>query len=79
MKATELLPVTSIGGKTISLYNLMKEHHMAYRKRNDSDTWHWCRNCSNWPTSDYDERTDRPSYDLCNECKGKEKAGTCKS
>lgn len=49
-----------------------------YRKRRGSDTWHWCRNCSNWPTTeDYTERDTRPGYDLCNECKGKEKAGNC--
>lgn len=48
-----------------------------YRKRRGSDTWHWCRNCSNWPTEDYTERDTRPGYDLCNECKGKEKAGNC--
>lgn len=22
---------------------------MAYRRRRTHDTWHWCRNCSNWP------------------------------
>jgi hypothetical protein len=52
----------------------------TYRRKKDSDTWHWCRNCSNWPTSDYvDEyKVDRPtSGELCDECKGKEKAGTC--
>ena len=50
------------------------------RRKNGSDTWHWCRNCSNWPTSDYTEKAGRPtSGDLCNECKGKEKAGTCQA
>lgn len=51
---------------------------MKYRKRRGSDTWHWCTNCSNWPTSDYEEREGKPtSGELCNECKGKDKAGTC--
>ncbi len=50
-----------------------------YRKRKGTDTWHWCKNCSNWPTSNYDSKTTRPAYDLCNECKGKEKAGNCKN
>lgn len=49
-----------------------------YRKKRDSDTWHWCRNCSNDPTSDYTETEKRPDSDLCNECKGKEKDGTCR-
>ena len=48
-----------------------------YRRRKSSDTWHWCRNCSKWPTSNYDSRHTRPSYDLCNECKAKEKEGRC--
>ena len=24
-----------------------------WRKRQGTDTWHLCSNCSNWPTSDY--------------------------
>jgi hypothetical protein len=52
---------------------------MAYRRKKGSDTWHWCRNCSKWPTSSYDERTSKPSSgELCNECQSKEKAGTCR-
>jgi hypothetical protein len=51
---------------------------MAYRKRNGSDTWHWCRNCNAWPTSNYDERETKPSGgDLCNECKAKDANGNC--
>ena len=50
----------------------------TYRKKKGSDTWHWCRNCSNWPISDYDERDTKPtSGELDNECKAKEAAGTC--
>ncbi len=52
---------------------------MAYRRKKGYDTWHWCQNCSNWPTSNYDESQSKPSSgELCNECLGKEKAGTCK-
>lgn len=51
---------------------------MAYRRRNGSDTWHWCRNCNNWPTSDFVSRDTKPtSGDLCNECRAKEANGTC--
>jgi hypothetical protein len=52
----------------------------TYRKKKGHDTWHFCRNCSNWPTSDYEEQTSstRPkSGELDNECLAKEKAGTC--
>lgn len=51
----------------------------TYRKKRGSDTWHFCRNCSNWPTSDYDERHTRPtSGELDNECRSKQAAGTCR-
>lgn len=53
---------------------------MTYRKRNDKDTWHWCRNCSNWPTTNYKEQQTKPTTgELCNECQAKQKAGTCNS
>ena len=50
----------------------------TYRRRKDSDTWHWCKNCSNWPKEDYEEITTKPTYgELCDECKGKDKRGEC--
>lgn len=53
---------------------------MAYRKRNGSyDTWHFCANCTNWPTTDYKEQTSKPTTgELCDQCQAKEKAGNCK-
>lgn len=49
-----------------------------YRRKKGSDTWHWCRNCSNWPKWDYDSQSSKPtSGELDNECKAKEKAGDC--
>lgn len=54
-----------------------------YRKRKTgSDTWHWCKNCPNWPTSDYDSEwhsgKERPKTgELDNTCKSKEDNGTC--
>lgn len=53
----------------------------TYRRRKGKDTWHWCTNCSNWPISYYNKKTvsGRPSFgELCNECKAKEKEGTCR-
>ncbi len=54
----------------------------TYRKRKGHDAWHWCTNCTNWPTSDYDEEThpgtERPNTgELCNQCRSKEKDGEC--
>ena len=52
---------------------------MTYRRKNDSDTWHFCRNCSNWPTSNFDERHRRPTTgELCNQCLAKQRAGDCR-
>jgi hypothetical protein len=44
------------------------------RKRRGNDTVHFCRNCSNWPTTDYVESS---SGEQCNECKSKKANGTC--
>jgi len=52
---------------------------MAYRRRKGSDTWHWCRNCSNWPSTNFDEQSSKPTTgELCNECKAKDTVGTCR-
>ena len=49
-----------------------------YRRRRGTDTWHFCTNCSNWPTSDYESATTKPtSGEFCNECLAKERAGNC--
>lgn len=55
---------------------------VKYRKNKEYDAWHWCTNCSNWPTEDFDEielpKGQRPSTgELDNECKSKERVGTC--
>lgn len=48
------------------------------RRRRDSDTWHFCRNCSNDPEEDYLTREEEPSSgELCNECQAKERQGDC--
>jgi hypothetical protein len=45
-----------------------------------SDNWHWCRSCSNYPSTIAKSRDTRPtSGDLCNQCKSKENAGTCRT
>lgn len=49
-----------------------------YRRKKGHDAWHWCRNCSNWPTSDFEVRHEKPTDgELDNECKAKEKEGKC--
>lgn len=54
---------------------------MPYRKRNDRDVWHFCTNCSNWPTvpGTYTERTSRPTTgEFDNECRSKNKDNDCR-
>ncbi|HEV2763557.1 MAG TPA: DUF433 domain-containing protein [Pyrinomonadaceae bacterium] len=48
----------------------------TYRRRKGGDTWHWCVNCSTWPSSEYEEKP-TPGGDFCNECQARERAGTC--
>jgi hypothetical protein len=50
----------------------------TFRKKSGSDTWHFCSNCSQWPTSDYDEQETPTSGQRCNECKSKGETGNCK-
>lgn len=52
-----------------------------YVKAQGSDTWHWCRNCTSYPSqvgSTHDGG--RPSSgELCDQCKGKEHNNNCSS
>jgi len=59
--------------------NVVSDDQMTeYRKKKGSDTWHWCKNCSNWPESNYDVQHVKPTDDkLDNQCKAKDKKGTC--
>ena len=51
----------------------------TYRRKKGSDTWHWCKNCTNWPITDYIISHIKPtSGELCDQCKSKEKNNNCK-
>jgi hypothetical protein len=53
---------------------------MQYRRRKGKDTWHWCTNCGNWPTSDYDTSSTKPtSGELCDECLAKQRDSNCRT
>jgi hypothetical protein len=49
----------------------------TYRRKKGSDTWHFCTNCTQWPTSDYTDQSTKPSGDLCNQCKSKRDNNNC--
>jgi hypothetical protein len=56
----------------------------TYVQAPGKDTWHWCRNCNNYPVSVGQRVTlhskDRPgSGGLCKTCLGKEGNRTCQS
>lgn len=51
----------------------------TYVQAPGSDTWHWCKNCSHYPSHVAKRRTTRPSWDLCEQCKQKQRAGTCRT
>ena len=49
-----------------------------------SDTWHWCKNCTSYPSTIVKREThsgkERPrSGELDNQCLAKERNGTCNS
>jgi hypothetical protein len=51
-----------------------------YRKRHDENVWHWCGNCTDFPSSGYTNRLTKPPKDegeLCNACLAKEKKNYC--
>ncbi len=55
----------------------------TYVQAAGSDSWHWCRNCSNYPKSPAKRQQQtgktRPSSgELCDQCKGKERNGDCR-
>ena len=47
-----------------------------FRKRKGSYPWHFCTNCPDWPTSDYDERS-TAGDPLCDHCQQLERDGKC--
>lgn len=61
------------------LASSLEPPHAAYRRRLRQDTWHFCSNCSTWPTSAFEETSIRPEHDMmCNECLAKQFSGECR-
>jgi len=54
---------------------------MPFRKAGGSVTWHWCRNCSDWPANNFKQREDKPTAwigeSLCEECAANDTRCTC--
>lgn len=51
---------------------------MQWRRREGKDVWHFCGNCSKWPSKDFILAETKPTYgEGCNECRAKEKREDC--
>jgi DNA-binding response OmpR family regulator len=49
------------------------------RKKGFQSSWHFCRNCSQWPRVDYEQQHTAPALTdpLCNECESKRRTDNC--
>jgi hypothetical protein len=51
-----------------------------FRKKLVSDIWHFCANCSRWPTERYVATFHQPEHQsICLECRAKYQRGECTS
>ena len=51
-----------------------------YKRRKGHDTWHWCKECNDYPVmrSDVQATAYTPTTgQLCEQCKSKEEKGDC--
>jgi hypothetical protein len=39
--------------------------------------WHWCKNCSDYPSNAAGHTSVRPTGQLCDQCRAKERDGNC--
>jgi len=51
-----------------------------YRRQKGNTVWHWCRNCSKWPLTEFESVYMKPATgELDRECREKEEAGDCRN
>lgn len=43
---------------------------MIYRRPINTSHWHFCQNCKEWPSKNFEERRERPEdgLELCADC-----------
>ena len=50
----------------------------SYRKNHNTDLWHFCSNCTNWPVRDFDKYDHgAPLGEFCPECVENQRQGKC--
>jgi hypothetical protein len=50
---------------------------VEYVRGSETDKWHWCKNCTQYPMYLYQKTSLEPPSDLCDQCKAKEENGNC--
>jgi len=56
-----------------------------YRRKKGRYTWHWCKNCPNFPKGSFDlmyiksTKIRPPTKKFCKKCEKKEKRNDCRS
>jgi hypothetical protein len=65
--------------KSISIGETQRSQTRAvgYVKGSQIDTWHWCKNCTQYPMYIYRRTFDRPHSNLCIQCQAKEDNKDC--
>ncbi len=51
---------------------------MTIYVKSSNNMWHWCKNCSEYPTNIVDKTTNKPNYNLCFECAAKKRTNDCR-
>lgn len=51
---------------------------VEYVRGSQSDKWHWCKNCTQYPIYIYQKTSTEPTSDLCEQCKTREDNRDCK-
>jgi DNA-binding response OmpR family regulator len=59
--------------------HLLYSNPTIYRRKKGSESWHFCRNCSQWPRTDYEEQQTAPPLAdrFCSDCESKRRTGEC--
>jgi len=68
-ESRELIRIEETQGSRIKM--------VEYVKGSEVDKWHWCKNCTQYPSYIHQRRSVRPHSDLCNQCKVKEDNKDC--
>jgi hypothetical protein len=51
---------------------------VEYVRGSKIDTWHWCKNCTQYPMYIYQKTSVKPPSDFCEQCKTLEDNNNCK-